>query len=82
MIDTTYNGWANWETWNIALWLGADEGLYRLVLDSEGSYEDFITQYKELLGMRTQDGAAWADSTLDYTALDEELLEMRGLLPQ
>jgi hypothetical protein len=21
----TYNGWANWETWNMALWLGEDD---------------------------------------------------------
>jgi hypothetical protein len=24
--DTKYNGWTNYETWNVALWLGNDEG--------------------------------------------------------
>lgn len=23
-----YNGWKNWQTWNVALWFGNDEGLY------------------------------------------------------
>jgi hypothetical protein len=30
--DKTYNGWANWDTWNTALWFQNDEGLYRSIL--------------------------------------------------
>ena len=25
-----YNGWTNWETWNVGLWVGNDEGLYNM----------------------------------------------------
>ena len=28
-----YNGWKNWETWNIALWFDNDEGSYNMVRD-------------------------------------------------
>jgi hypothetical protein len=25
----TYNGWPNYETWNVMLWMDNDEGMYR-----------------------------------------------------
>jgi hypothetical protein len=28
MTDTTYNGWSNYATWNVNLWLDNDEGFY------------------------------------------------------
>lgn len=42
-----YQGWANWETWNVALWFGNDEGLYYAVRDyprrfTATSAKDFV----------------------------------------
>lgn len=31
--DTTYNGWANYETWAVNLWLANDEGSYEWLLE-------------------------------------------------
>ena len=28
MTDTTYNGWTNYETWNVALWIDNEQGTY------------------------------------------------------
>lgn len=29
----SYNGWTNYETWNVALWISNDEPLYRASID-------------------------------------------------
>lgn len=34
VMDEGYNGWANWETWVVNLWLANDEGLYRSTLEA------------------------------------------------
>ena len=40
MEDTTYNGWKNHATWNVALWIGGDQGLYEFAKEMP-SYEVF-----------------------------------------
>lgn len=32
--DKTYNGWTNYETWNVKLWMDNDEGSYRYWQDA------------------------------------------------
>ena len=42
MSDTSYNGWSNWATWNMALWLDNDESFYNIRR---------CTRWSELLNM-------------------------------
>ena len=30
--DSSYNGWTNWETWNLNLWVTSYEAYYRAML--------------------------------------------------
>lgn len=77
VTETTYNGWKNYETWNVNLWLVNDEGLYSLVTSSSAkNYRAFIESVSDILGTETPDGVAWLDENLDYEALDEALEEM------
>ena len=32
--DTRYNGWSNYETWNVALWLDNEEPMYILTRET------------------------------------------------
>lgn len=75
----SYNGWKNYETWNVALWIQNDEGLLDLAracyLASQ-PYQTFVSDLKEgwgdeSIGLQTPDGVAWNDSGLDIDALNE-----------
>lgn len=71
----TYNGWKNYETWNVALWIGNDEGLYNLARES-GSYKAFKDAIRESGMLETPDGVSWTASGLDLDALEEMVQEL------
>ncbi len=75
--EPRYNGWKNRQTWNVALWLSNDEGLYRLAKEHH-SYAELIETLREGGVTETPDQVAYNDSGLDITALDELLAELEG----
>ena len=73
-MDKSYNGWKNYETWNLALWAGNDEPVYRAVQErkrqikrfSAGSAEDlgrelFPNGTPDMDGMRDMRKVCWGE---------------------
>jgi len=80
---TDYNGWTNYETWNVALWIGNDEGLYEMAKEyRRQGYKAFAESMRELemegstISVETPDGIAWNDSGLDHAELDAMMVEL------
>ncbi len=75
--DEGYNGWTNYETWNVALWIGGDEELYSIAKHYRSrGYKALAEALRERLIVETPDGIAWNDSGLDIDELDELLAEL------
>tara|TARA_B100000945_G_scaffold321046_1_gene333561 strand:+ start:1694 stop:2023 length:330 start_codon:yes stop_codon:yes gene_type:complete len=72
-----YNGWADWTTWNCALWVGGDQGLYNEARFSD-SWFDFIITMQDAGMNQTPDGAKWTEA--DYDEMQEMLEELKGEL--
>lgn len=73
----SYNGWKNWETWNVALWIGNDEGLYNIARRCR-DYAAFQQEMRELGSVENPDQVAWNDSCLDIAALDRMIRDLRA----
>ena len=74
--DTTFNGWTNYETWNVALWLGNDEGLYEMAKAwAEHGYKSLSHQLMEF-SPATPDGVKWDDAAINICEINEMMEEL------
>ena len=60
-----YNGWNDWTTWNVALWINNDLGFYSIAKECK-NYADFLYEMQAMIGsFATPDGADWGEANID-----------------
>ena len=78
---TEYNGWKNRATWNVALWINNDEGLYTVAVEFMRSYKGkrpYGAFAKEMFmhDDRTPDGYKCCGKALCYRELNDMMREL------
>ncbi|WP_019139258.1 DUF7249 family protein [Peptoniphilus timonensis] len=81
MKNTTYNGYKNYNTWNIALWISNNYNLYNLAVDfmnnfkGQAPYKKFI-EFLELSNSKTPDNVKYIDNKLSYRELNSFMRDL------
>ena len=76
MSNGTYNGYTNYQTWNVCLWISNDESL-NSIASRCGSYIGFRQVMREgfeacaSVQFETPDGVAWNDSGVNLAEMQE-----------
>ena len=73
--DGSYNGYQNYQTWNVCLWISNDEILYDIakVCDSYDHFKIILGEIFEKSKIRyeTSDSVAWNDSGINMVEMAE-----------
>ena len=71
-LDISYNGWENYETWNVALWINNDQSLYNIAMEA-GDYETFVKEVG--VGNATHDGVKFSDPRVNVVQLNSDVFD-------
>ena len=72
----TYNGYKDWDYWNVSLWINNDETIYGaayILVSSMGASKAANVLAKTLAGTKTPDGAEYTYNNIYSTLADMEV---------
>lgn len=68
----SYNGWTNWETWNVAMWIGNDEMYHRMMTQgAKGDWEQFKALAMQFGITKTPDGVSFEDPKVNQDEISK-----------
>lgn len=80
-MKTNYNGYKNYNTWNVALWISNDYNLYKSAVKfmnsfkGQAPYKNFIN-FMGLENSKTFDGVNFIDASLGYRELNSFMKDL------
>ena len=74
MTTQTYNGWADYTTWNCALWINNEPAIYN-VASACKDYAEFLYEMQAMCGFfETPDGADYGEA--NYEEMNEVIQDI------
>ena len=74
--ENNYNGWANYETWNVSLWINNNERLYDIAKDCK-DYAEFIAFTKDIDITMTGDKVKFDNELVNVDEINDMIKELR-----
>jgi len=77
LLDETYNGWTNYKTWNVALWIQNDESIHNFIQENDVCcYEELLESLYDCGSKETPDGVKWNDPEINRIELNGDLFDL------
>jgi len=77
LTNTNYNGWTNYETWNVSFWIQNDQDLYDLVKDFITDYDELVNLLYEEYGVKeTKDGVKFNSEKINVVEINEMIKDL------
>ena len=72
----SYNGWTNWETWNVHMWIGNDEMFHRMMTQgAKNDWEQFKALAMQFGITKTPDDVSFEDPKVNQDEIREAYAE-------
>jgi hypothetical protein len=76
LTDQTYNGWTNYETWNVVLWIENDESIQEYIQENDVCcYEELLELFYEYGTKETPDGVNWWDPKVNRAEINGDVFD-------
>ncbi len=76
LTDQTYNGWTNYETWNVVLWIENDESIQDYICNNDVCcYEELLEVFYDCGSKETPDGVAWNDAKVNRAEINGDVFD-------
>ena len=76
LTDRRYNGWANYETWNVVLWIENDRSIQDYIEKNDVCcYEELLEVLYDHGSTETPNGVKWNDPEINRAEINGDVFD-------